>query len=226
MSFFVTEALAQESAPAPAAPAPDTTAPQTAPIEPPLDAGAPADAHGAAEATHSEVGHEAAGHGGPFPPFDPSTFASQLVWLAISFALLYLLMKRVLAPRVGSIIEERAGRIADDIGRAERLREQSDAAIASYEKALAEARSQSQRIAAEATEAAKAEVAAERARIEAQLGAQLAAAEVRIGEIKSRALAEVGSIAEETAAEIVATLSGSAPQRDEVAGAVSAALGK
>lgn len=131
MSFLVTEAMAQE--PAPAVTEPDTTAPQTAPLDQDLDASAP-------DATHTEIGHEEGAPAGPFPPFDPSTYALQLVWLAISFGLLYLLMKRVLAPRVGAIIDDRAARIGGDVAQAERLRQQSEAAIAAYEKALAEAR--------------------------------------------------------------------------------------
>ena len=52
-----------------------------------------------------------AGHAKVFPPLDPATFVPQLVWLAISFGLLYLLLKRVALPRVGEVIEERADRI-------------------------------------------------------------------------------------------------------------------
>ena len=49
--------------------------------------------------THTEVPHKA-----PFPPFQKETFASQLVWLAITFVALYLLISRVAVPRIGGII--------------------------------------------------------------------------------------------------------------------------
>jgi F-type H+-transporting ATPase subunit b len=78
-------------------------------------------------------------HDGGFPPFNSHTFASQLVWLAIFFALLYVLMAKWALPQVGRVIENRQKRIADDIAEAGRLKEQSDAAVAAYEKALAEA---------------------------------------------------------------------------------------
>ena len=86
---------------------------------------------------------------GGFPPFNPQTFASQLFWLAITFVLLYVLMARLALPRVGAIIDDRQKRIAGDLAEAERLKEQSDAAVAAYEKALADARARAQAIANE-----------------------------------------------------------------------------
>src|SRR6185295_5936293 len=75
-----------------------------------------------------------------FPPLDPGTFAPQLVWLAISFGLLYVLLKRVALPRVGEVIEERADRIRRDLDQAEKLKTETARALAAYEQALAEAR--------------------------------------------------------------------------------------
>src|ERR1035437_5611580 len=79
------------------------------------------------------------GHGG-FPPFQSQSFASQLVWLAIAFVLLYVLMAKLALPRVGAIIESRQKRIADDIAEAGKLKLQSDEAVAAYENAVDAAR--------------------------------------------------------------------------------------
>ena len=51
------------------------------------------------------------GHGGAFPPFESSTFASQLVSLAIAFVALYLIVSRIALPRVGGTIDARANAI-------------------------------------------------------------------------------------------------------------------
>jgi F-type H+-transporting ATPase subunit b len=71
-------------------------------------------------------------HGGGFPPFQKDTFASQLLWVALTFVALYLLMSRVALPRIGSIIEDRKQRIASDFAEAERLKADSDAASVAY----------------------------------------------------------------------------------------------
>ncbi|MGL4441912.1 MAG: F0F1 ATP synthase subunit B', partial [Bosea sp. (in: a-proteobacteria)] len=53
-----------------------------------------------------------------FPPFKTETFASQLLWLAIFFGLLYWLVSKVFAPRLTEVIEGRASRIAKDLDEA------------------------------------------------------------------------------------------------------------
>nr|WP_255599551.1 F0F1 ATP synthase subunit B [Afifella sp. IM 167] len=174
-------------------------------------------------AEHGEAMGEA--HGA-FPPFDPSTFLSQLIWLAIFFGLLYILLSRVALPRVATILEERNDRIADDLAEAEKLKRESDEAIAAYEQALAEARAKAHGIAQEARDKAKAEIEAERSKVEADLDAKLAEAEERIGEVKTKALAEVDAIAKETTEAIVTTLSGESPNEAKVGEAVSQARGE
>ena len=97
-----------------------------------------------------------------FPPFQKDTFASQLVWLVLIFAVLYLLMSRVALPRIGAIMDaRRQERIEGDLAEAHRLKDESDAAIAAYEKALADARGRAQALANETREryAAEAEAA-------------------------------------------------------------------
>ena len=67
------------------------------------------------------------GHKAPFPPFQSETFATQLFWLVIVFVALYLLASRLVLPRVGGIIEARAGKIEGDISEAQRLQAEADA---------------------------------------------------------------------------------------------------
>jgi F-type H+-transporting ATPase subunit b len=142
----------------------------------------------------------------PFPPFDSSAFPSQLLWLAISFVALYLILARVAIPRIGGILKNRADRIAGDLQGAEKARTDSEAAMAAYEKALASARSNAGAIADSARNEAKAKADAERTSIEADLAKKLADAEQRIAGIKSKALAEVNAIASDTATAIVKAL--------------------
>jgi F-type H+-transporting ATPase subunit b len=211
--MFVTSAYAQTAPAAPETPA----APGTAPA---------GDTHAApAGETHTETGvaHGGEHGGGTFPPFDATYYPSMLLWLVITFGLFYFLIKNVIVPRVGGIIENRQGRIAQDLDEASRLKAEADAAVAAYEKELASARSKGHSIAETAREAAKTKAAADRAVIEAELGEKLAAAETRIGEIKDQAFAEVGQIAEETAAAIVDQLIGAKASNDEIKAAVAAA---
>lgn len=158
-----------------------------------------------------------------FPPFDSSTFASQILWLAITFGLFYLFLRRVVLPRIGGILEARGDRIAADLDEAARLKGEADAALAAYEQELADARGKANTIGQEARDSAKAQAEAERQQVEAALETKLSEAEARIALIKDAAMRDVGTIAEETAATIVRELIGAGAGKAEVSAAVAAA---
>jgi len=163
-------------------------------------------------------------HKGAFPPFDSSTFASQLVWLVITFVLLYALMAKVALPRVGSIIAQRQNRIDDDLAQANAFKAQSDAALAAYEKALADARARAQAMASEMRDKQAAEAEASRKKLEDQLNAKLAEAEKVIAGTKQAAMANVRNIAADAARAIVERLIGTVPADSAVVAAVKDAL--
>ncbi len=171
--------------------------------------------------THTEV---PAGAKGVFPPFDSTTFASQLVWLAIAFVALYVLMAKVALPRVGGIIENRQKRIAGDIAEAGNLKAQSDAALTAYEQALADARARAQAIANETRDRQAAEADKRRKALEDQLNVKLAEAEKTIAATKVAAMANVRGIAADAAKAIVERLTGTAPTDKAVDAAVGEAL--
>jgi F-type H+-transporting ATPase subunit b len=174
-----------------------------------------------ATSAHTEV---PGGGKPPFPPFNKETFASQLVWLAIFFVALYLLMWKVAIPRIGGIVEARRGRIEGDIAEANRLKEQSDAALKAYEQSLADARGRAQALANETRERLNAEAEESRKKLEASLNAKLAEAERTIAQTKTAAMANVRGIAVDTAGAIVQRLIGAAPTGKAVEDAVADVL--
>jgi len=189
--------------------------------------GGHADGVSAAEAVAgtTHVGADAH-HKEPFPPFNSDTFAGQLFWLAIFFGALYLLMSKVALPRVRNILEGRAERIEGDLAEANRLKTETDAAIAAYEKTLADARAQGHRIAAEVHEKVSKETDAHRESLEAELNTKLAASERQIEAAKTTALGNVRGIAVDAAAAIVERLTGRPAEAAQVEAAVDASLAR
>lgn len=149
-----------------------------------------------------------------FPPFDATTFASQIVWFVITFAILYVVMSRVALPQIGSIIDKRKARIDGDLKEAERLKGETDKAIAAYEAALAEARKNAHGIAEETRASIKADIDGKRKVVEDDLSKKVAEAEARIAKNKDEALGRVGEIAAETTAALVTQITGEAPAAD------------
>jgi F-type H+-transporting ATPase subunit b len=171
---------------------------------------------------HTEV--PSGEHKGAFPPFNSTTYASQLVWLAITFVILYALMSKLALPRVGGIIENRQNRIDGDLAEAEKLKQQSDDAVAAYEKALAEARNRAQTIANETRDKQAAAAEASRKALEDQLNARMAEAEKTIAATKQTAMGNVRSIAADAAKAIVERLIGTAPADQAVDAALADVL--
>ncbi|MBV9260762.1 MAG: F0F1 ATP synthase subunit B [Pseudolabrys sp.] len=175
-------------------------------------------------ATTTAHTEQPAGHKEPFPPFNSQTFASQLTWLVLTFVFLYVMMAKVALPRIGAIIDARQKRIEGDLAEAEGLKQQSDAAVAAYEKALADARNRAQAIANETRDKQAAEAAQNNKALEERLNAKLAEAEKTIVATKTAAMSNVASIAQSAAAAIVERLTGKAPSEQSVASAVADAL--
>jgi len=188
--------------------------------------GAAAETPAAGEAGHTteSTGHEG-GHKGAFPPMDATTFPSQIFWLVIFFALLYLLMSKVALPKMAAVLERRHKTIEGDLAKATALKNETQAAIDSYEKALADARAKAQGIAAETRAKMNAEMEAERAALEKTLAAKTADAEAKIAAAKAQAMKDVGEVAAETAAEIVAELTGAEATKADAAKAIAGLKG-
>ena len=161
-------------------------------------------------------------HHGGFPPFAKETFASQLFWLVICFAALYIMVSKLILPRMSTIMAERRDRIDGDLAEAGRMKTDADAAVSAYEKSLADARAQA--IAADNRDKVHAQAEANRKDLEGKLHAKLADAEKSIAATKSSAMSNVRGIAHETASAIVTKLTGTAPSPDAVASAVDEAI--
>ncbi len=172
-------------------------------------------------ATTTAHTEQPAGHKEPFPPFNADTFASQLFWLAITFGFLFVMMSKVALPRIGAIIDSRQKRIADDLADAGKLKSESDAAIAAYEKALADARARAQAIANETRDRQTAEAEATRKSLEDALNVKLAEAEKTIAATKQAAMSSVRGIAADATKAIVERLIGKVPADSAVDAALA-----
>jgi F-type H+-transporting ATPase subunit b len=138
---------------------------------------------------------------------NPLTIA-QVVWMALIFGALYLLLARWALPQVASVLDERAGRIAADLDAARAAKAQADAAVAELQQATSQASAAAQSSIAGAVAAAKAEAAEQAHAATARLDAQLAEAEQRIGAARVAAMGALRDVAAETATAIVDRLTG------------------
>jgi F-type H+-transporting ATPase subunit b len=160
------------------------------------------------------------------PQLDVNGWPPQLFWLAITFFTLYFVISRYVIPRTGGVIEARKSQVASDLAAAQKLKGDTDSAIAAYEASLAEARQKANAIGQEVREKLGAETDKERSRLDGELAQKIASAEKLIGDAKAKSLADVRQVASDVAGEITASLTGIKAGAADIAAAIERAARK
>src|SRR5215471_2201557 len=132
------------------------------------------------------------------PQLDFATFPTQLFWLAVTFIILYVLMKWLVLPQVAAMIKARRDQLDADLASAEQLKAEAEAALAAYQQALATARAQAQAVVKQTTD--------------------------RMAAAKERALSEIHQIAIEVGLAVTERITGSAPDTTKMEAAVDRAM--
>jgi F-type H+-transporting ATPase subunit b len=167
---------------------------------------------GAQNMEHAESG---------MPQLDPAIFPNLIFWLVVALLALYWVLSRVALPQIGGIIGQRNDAIAGDIEQAAALKQRAEEAEAAYNAALAQARDEAHKIAAEARAGIDRELAGLMAKADKEIGARTAESEQRIGEIRASASASIGEVARDAAAAIVGRLLPDAADRTATDAAVA-----
>lgn len=186
------------------------------------------DAHGdVAVAVIEEGALHGAEHVSGMPQLDPSIWPNLIFWLVVSILLLYFILSRVALPRLGTILAERQDAISNDLEMAALLRRRAEEAEAAYDRALADAREEANRIAESTRASIQEELKGVMSKAEAEIAARSVESEKRIAEIREGATRSIEQVARETARAIVATLTPNlSADQEAVDAAVARQLGR
>jgi F-type H+-transporting ATPase subunit b len=157
-----------------------------------------------------------------FPPFNTTTFPSQVFWLGITFVLLLVFLWTVVVPRIGGTILARKRRIAEELAKAEHDRREAEQTWATYQNTLVEARQRARTLIEENRTHVRADVERAEKVADNQADEALAKAEARLAELRAQAREHIRRAAEESATAIVARLIGETVSPEEAAAAVAA----
>ncbi len=157
------------------------------------------------------------------PQLDFATFPNQIFWLVVTLVVIFLLLSRVVLPRIGSVLAERSGTISNDLAAAEELKQKAVSAEKAYNAALVQARADAGKIVALAKADIQKDLAAATAEADVQISAKAAESEQRIADIRAGALAAVSEVARDTTRELVAALGGAVDAK-AITAAVTARL--
>lgn len=142
------------------------------------------------------------------PQLDYTTWPSQIFWLVMLFTIGYVIMARIVIPRIGTVLEERHNKLNGDLSKAREANEDAAKIRANYEKTLenarADAAAHAKEVAAKATQAAE----AANAKLSKKLATKAAVAETKLAKIRADALDNLNTVAAESARAIVRQLAG------------------
>lgn len=152
----------------------------------------------------TEVPHESGG----LPQFQFQHWGGQIIWLLLIFAVLYVLISKVFAPRMRKVFEDRAQTIASAVAQARKAQDEAAAQAEAGQAEVLAARANAVKIASDARAKSKADAAATEAAEEAKLAERLSAAEALIRAERDKAMGSVASIAADTLQALVAHVGG------------------
>lgn len=150
--------------------------------------------------------------------------ASQLFWLLVVFAGIYVVIGRGMLPRIEATVDARDRKVADDLAAAKAAHAAADALEESYRQQGEASRAAAQKAVAEARDKAARDAEKRLAKIDAELAARLAAAEADVAAARGSAMAEIEAVAAEAAGDLVAKLSGVKIAAADAKAAVKAVL--
>lgn len=164
-------------------------------------------------------------HQGGLPQITQTyTFAGQIFWTIVTFALLYVAVAKIILPRIAGTMEERQDKIDDDLTRADKLKAEADQVMAEYDEGLRQSRAEASTLLRASQEAWEAEAAERNAAEDAKLTEKLKADEARIAQARSEAEGNLKSIAATVAVALTDKLIGVTPGEQQVSQAVDASV--
>ena len=142
------------------------------------------------------------------PQLDISTWPNQLLWLAVTFTIGYVLMAKVITPRIGTVLNTRRQTISDDLKRAKDADAEAKQMKEAYESALETARATAAEAANNAMAEAKAQTEAAEADLTAKLAKKTKIAESRLLKMRDEAMANIHDVAKELTLDTVSSVTG------------------
>jgi F-type H+-transporting ATPase subunit b len=145
---------------------------------------------------------------GGMPQLNPEFWISQIFWLTLTFGILYLVLSKLILPKISANLESRKSQILENIEAAEKQREDSETKLKEYEEIIAKNRLDAKTIFSQAREKALKDINAKREVLDKQIDEEIVKAEEEIKTLRESAPDKINKIAIETSFELVQKLIG------------------
>jgi len=149
-----------------------------------------------------------AAESGGMPQLNTEFWISQIFWLTITFGILYVVLSRLILPKISANLEIRKSQIVENIEAAEKQREESELKIIEYEKTVLNSKNEAKNYFKQAREKLLKDINLKKDVLEKELNKEIQKAEAEIQELRDRAPEKINKIAVQTSADLLQHLIG------------------
>ena len=149
-----------------------------------------------------------AAESGGMPQLNPEFWISQIFWLTLTFGILYIVLSKLILPKISDNLESRKSQILENIEAAEKQRQNSEEKLKEYEEIVSKSKMEAKSIFNQAREKALKDISAKKEVLDKQIDEEISKAEQEIKELQSGAAEKINKIAIETSSELIQKLIG------------------
>ena len=149
-----------------------------------------------------------AAESGGMPQLNPEFWVSQIFWLIITFGILYVVLSKIILPKINSNLELRKSKILDNIEAADKLREESESKLREYDEVISKSKLEAKNIFNQTREKVVKDIDTKREVLEKQIDEEVKKTEEEINKLKKEAPEKINKIAIETSSELLQKLIG------------------
>ena len=145
---------------------------------------------------------------GGMPQLNPEFWFSQIFWLILTFGILYIVLSKLILPKISDNLETRKSQILENIEMAEKQREESEKKIKEFEKIILDSKNEAKNYFNDARKKALEDLNKKRTVIENEISEEIKIAEKEITDLKNNSPQKINKIAIETSADLIKQLIG------------------
>ena len=149
-----------------------------------------------------------AAESGGMPQLNPEFWVSQIFWLILTFGVLYVVLSKLILPKISNNLESRKSQILENIEAAEKQREDSESKLKEYEKIISKTKLEAKNIFNQAREKALKDINNKKEILDKQIDDEINKAEQEILAFRKNAPEKINKIAIETSSELIQKLIG------------------
>jgi len=148
------------------------------------------------------------GESGGMPQLNPEFWVSQIVWLVLTFGILYIVLSKLILPKISGNLESRKSQILENIETAESQREESEKKVKEFEKIILDSKLEAKNYFNEARQKILEDINKKRIALEKDIDEEINAAEQEVDNLKINSNEKIKNIAVETSSELIKQLIG------------------